>query len=111
MNMKSGYRVMFLRDANRQPVGCLAIGLTRSQRTAKYQVSVLNPIDKFDRGLARQIALGRLVESPFTVLLSGATVDIHSISKEVMTHLSQNGDVPARANKAARRWLANNPSK
>ena len=106
--MKSGYRVMFLRDNKGQPVGCLAIQLTRGRKSAKYQVSTLNPIDKFDRGLARQIALGRLVENSFTVALNGAA-DVHKISTVVMQHLSYNKSVPARAARAARRWLNNDP--
>lgn len=104
MNMATKFRIMFLRDSKNQPVGCVAIGLTRSQKNIKYQVSVLNPIDQFDRSLARQIALGRLVESPFTVALTG-DVDMHQISLAVMRDLKDNDNVPARANRAARRWL------
>lgn len=110
--MKSGYRVMFLRDEKGQPVGCLAIGLTSKQRVVKYQVSVLNPIDRFDRKIARLVALGRLVESPFTAVLADETdVSMHQISRDVMMHLAYNKEVPSRASRAARRWLRNKSNK
>jgi hypothetical protein len=102
---------MFLRDRSNQPVGCLAIELTRSRKSAKYQVSVLNPVDKFDRSLARQIALGRLVEDSFTAPLSTKDVDMNQISTDVMTSLSKNKFVPSRASRAAARWLKNKPTK
>lgn len=105
--MKSGYRVMFLRDPSGMPVGCLAIGLTRSRKTIKYQVSVLNPIDQFDRKLARQIALGRLMESSYSAPSTSDVPDMHQISRDVMAHLADNKDVPSRASRAARRWLKN----
>jgi hypothetical protein len=57
-------RIMYLRDKSGYPVGCVAMGLTRSMKKIKYQLSVLNPQDQFDRSLARHIALGRLLESP-----------------------------------------------
>lgn len=103
--MKAGYRVMFLRDPSGMPVGCLAIGLTRSRKTIKYQVSVLNPVDKFDRKLARQIALGRLMESSYSAPSTNNIPDMHQISRDVMQHLSKNEDVPSRASRAAKRWL------
>jgi hypothetical protein len=102
--MNAKFRIMFLRDKKKQPVGCVAIGLTRSNKSVKYQVSVLNPIDKFDRSLSRQIALGRLLENAFTAELSGA-LDMHEISRSVMTHLAGNRDVPQRAQRAAQLWL------
>ena len=110
--MKSGFRTMFLRDEKGQPVGCLAIGLTSKQRIVKYQVSALNPIDRFDRKMARLLALGRLVEAPFTAVLSDvADINMHQISRDVMMHLASNKEVPSRASRAARRWLRNKASK
>ena len=110
--MKSGFRTMFLRDGKGQPIGCLAIGLTSKQKIVKYQVSVLNPIDRFDRKIARLMSLGRLVEAPFTAVLSDdAEISMHQISRDVMMHLASNSEVPSRASRAARRWLNSKGSK
>jgi hypothetical protein len=103
--MAKGFRVMYLRDKNKQPIGCLAIGLTRGNLSVKYQVSCLNPVDTFDRETARLFALGRLVESPFVVSLDGNVPNMHHISRVVMTDLSHNKLVPSRASRAAKRWL------
>jgi len=57
---------MFLREANRAPVGCLAIKLNRKKGYLEYQLSVVHPIDLYDpftgrsrpfnRAMARQLA-------------------------------------------------------
>lgn len=108
-------RIMFLRQdygfGNTNPVGCVAIELTEPTPNAKptrdirYQVSVLNPSDKFDRAVARQLAKGRLLEKPFLVSSVPADVNIHEISEIVMTAIAFNVDVPLRARKAGARWL------
>lgn len=105
--MSSKYRVMYLRDKNQQPVGCVAIGLTRTMKNVKYGISVLNPVDKFDRKTARLIALERLVNQPQSAVFIGNTDDIsvHDVSISVMQNLSNNAHAPSRARRAAKRWL------
>lgn len=101
-------RIMFLRDHNWHPVGCLAIKLDRSKGRVEYQVSVLNPQDRFNRAVGRQLAIGRLIENPLTVKV-GKDASMHDISKAVLKDLkTQKNVLPSRAVKAANMWLAYN---
>lgn len=98
-------RIMYLRLANDRPVGCVAISVDKRNHRIHYQVSALNPADRFDRKVARQLALGRLVESPLPVPLPrGEEVSMHLITEVVMRHLSKS-NAPGRAIKAAKLWL------
>lgn len=97
-------RFMFLRDSKDQPVGCLAIKLNSTTSSLNYQLSVLNPSDKFNRKLAREIALGRLVNAP--VELKCADNSMHFITLQIMNDLSKNAKAPARAVRAAKLWIS-----
>lgn len=86
------------------PVGAVAIRVKEGRRMAEYQVSVLNPLDRFDRAMARQLALGRLAEAPFTVPLpKNATMD--DITRAVMMDIMSDPGAVSRARKAAKLWL------
>lgn len=98
------YRIQFLRDASFHPVGCVAISVNRLRGELQYQYSVLNPSDDFNRKLARQLALGRLVENPIKLPLS-RDANMHEISTVVMTDLEHSDNAPSRAVKAAKLWL------
>jgi hypothetical protein len=100
---KVSRRVMFLRDKKGMPVGCVAISLSQKTNKIRYQVSVLNPIDSFKRDLARQIALGRLLEKPFVIPMRGTGQ--YDITFEVMNAIESNTELPKRARKAATLWL------
>lgn len=115
--MSSKIRYMYLRDENNGPVGCLAIQLHRKKHYLEYQLSVLNPVDKrhpitgknlpFNRAVARQLAVGRLVESPIEMYLP-EDATMNEISLLVMQDLVDiRGYVPSRAIKAAKLWLRN----
>lgn len=102
------HRIMYLRDRNYNPVGCIAIKLHRhveyDRQLVEYQVSVLNPLDRFNRATARQLALGRLVEAPLTVRVP-ADPTIYEISLKVMRDIASDHGQPTRARQAAKRWL------
>lgn len=101
-------RIMFLRDSQYRPVGCLAISVDRKSHRLNYQFSVLNPADPFDRKTARVLALGRLLDSPISVPLArGTKVNMHDVSHTVMSHLAKS-NAPNRAVRAAKLWLAIN---
>ena len=103
--MDKNFRIMFLRDDRFQPVGCIAINLTKGGQVS-YQVSVLNPVDNFDRKVARQLAIGRLIEKPiFANIESRSMFDISTV---VMQSIVSSKHFPARAVKAARNWLKYN---
>lgn len=111
--ISNGIRFMFLRNQSGAPVGCLAIDI--NFRTITYGWSVLNPRDKFDRRLAREIAQGRLEKTlglEFVKLPISNTgkVSMHDISRAVMHHLATNKLAPTRARKAATLWLTSVPT-
>lgn len=100
-------RFMYLRDDKLNPCGCLVIDVDRKGHTLSYQMSVLNPADrfKFERKLAREIALKRLDTKPITLSLNSSEVTRHDISRLVMKDILNTKKVPTRARKAAQRWL------
>lgn len=102
--LNSSVRVMFLRNRQNHAVGCLAITLDRKSNSVDYQYSVLNPLDSFDRKVARHLALGRLLENPISVSVP-KDATMHDVSRAVMTSLSSSKKVPTRAVKAAKLWL------
>jgi len=102
-------RVTFLRNADNKPVGCVVINVDRHNKRIEYQVSTLNPADKFDREMARLLATGRLVESPFHLWLPNKA-GLHEISRRVMQHIATNKGIPNRSRKAAKTWLTKNLS-
>lgn len=105
------HRFQYLRDAKGQPVGCVAIKIKEANSldnctVISFQLSVLNPVDKFDRELARSISLARLHEKPSMAILIGGT-GMYRITRTVMIAISSNKTFPARAVKAAKAWLKN----
>ena len=103
--MNKNRRVMFLRDESYNPVGCLVISVSKKTNKIRYQYSVRNPIDRFKRDLARQIALGRLVEKPLSAGLALSNDNWTDITSVVMEQLVANESTPTRAVKSAKLWL------
>jgi hypothetical protein len=111
-------RITYLRDPKGQPVGCLAIApislLVGSNgafaNKVSYHLSVLNPADKFDRKLAREIATGRLLKNPecHTVPVP-ENADMHMVTRSVMADIMDNKSIPTRAVKAAKQWIYDHP--
>lgn len=105
------HRIQFLRDSKGQPVGCVAIKIKTSvgryggTTLVTYQMSVLNPLDKFDRRMARQLALGRLTEAPLTTTIDYPSPSRTEISRAVMEDIKHDPSAPTRARKAAKQWL------
>ena len=98
---------MYLRNVDGRPVGCIAISSSKNERDFNYQISVQNPKDKFSKPLARQLALGRLEESPIEIK-NVSHENIHDISRAVMKDILNSKNMPARAIKSAKNWLKNN---
>ena len=94
-------RIMFLRNKVGRPIGCLAILLDRQMQSIKYQLSVLNPLDIFNKEIAKNIAIGRLDKKPFHIKMEPNT----NINWTVMSHLFNNKNAPTRARKAAKHWF------
>ncbi len=107
-------RITYLRDVKGQPVGCLAISPISSNgqlgHKVSYHLSVLNPSDKFDRKIAKSIAVGRLEKNPDCHALPvSENADMHTITRSVMADIASNKSMPSRAVKAAKRWLLSHP--
>ncbi len=101
-------RIMFLRDKSGSPVGALAIVINPHTHFVEYQFSAVNAVkDSFKRDVARQLALGRLIEDPILVSLRD-DFTMYNISKAVMKNLSRRKGAPSRAVKAAKLWLKQN---
>lgn len=106
--MLRNHRVMYLRDKSGQPVGAVAIKVSRDPEHphAQYQVCAAHlGEDKFDRTIARYFALGRLVEAPFVVPLIDGDATMHEISWAVMQDMANFSGLPSRARQAAKRWI------
>lgn len=105
-------RIMFLRDSygdnKSNPCGCLAISLVPSRALTNnihYQVSILNPVDKFNRAVARQLARGRLQELPLVITGVDQGASMNDITELVMSAVATNEKLPKRARRAAISWL------
>jgi hypothetical protein len=107
---KSNLRVMYLRSSNGAAVGCLAFSVDRATNKATYQLSVVNPLDTFNKGVARHLAVGRLIETPVTVNVASA-VNMHDVAKSIMRNMLKNKTAPSRALKAAKHWLSSTKNK
>ncbi len=90
------------------PIGCVAISLTDKKSRVIYQMSVCNPADDFNRAQARQLALGRLIESPKVSLITAMHPTMHDITRAVMLSIEIDKTVPTRAQRAASAWLGSN---
>lgn len=106
-------RIMYIRNSEWQPIGCVAISAEHNKQRAEYQISMLNPKDTvdvsgrkvhFDRKEARLRALERLVNEPITVRLP-KNANQHSISLAVLRDMAKNKSMPSRAIKFARMWV------
>jgi hypothetical protein len=100
-------RIMYLRGRHNHAVGCIALQVNKENCMITYQVSVQNPQDRFNRKLARQIAIGRLIENPLTILASDNDLaGTRNITIAVMESIANNiFQLPTRAVKCAKAWL------
>lgn len=106
------HRVQYLKDQNGHYVGCIAIKEHPTHRGSKtmvveYRVSTLNPSDTFDKDVARQLAIGRLVEAPYTVRVR-AHANLYEIGSTIMKDIAEDSTTPSRTRKAAKNWLRSN---
>jgi hypothetical protein len=111
-------RFMYVRDANLEPCGCIAITINRGKNRAEYGLSMRNPADakddynrrvKFDRKLAQKLA--EIDMSPRSARIMPPRVyipsdaNMHDISEAVLKDIVARGEAPSSAVKFAKRWL------
>ena len=100
-------RIVYLRDSRYTPTGCVAMTIDEDSRTVSYGYSVLNPTDRFNRKLGRQLALGRMLEQPVHLTLTKrALTDMFEITRTVMEDLAHDLSAPSRAVKSAKNWMS-----
>ena len=109
--LSKNVRVMYLRDRTFNPIGCVVVkvqpgALNGTPATFEYDFSVMNPLDRFNRAFARNVAEGRLEKSANASSAFFAATSGHDIMAGVMKHLSDNPHAPTRAKKAAKLWLS-----
>jgi len=111
-------RFMYVRNANYEPIGCVAITVNRGKNRAEYGLSMRNPSDAvddrhrklpFDRTLAQKLAEIDLSprhhrpQAPRVYIPNNATM--HDITESVLKDIVASGNAPSGAVKFAKRWL------
>jgi hypothetical protein len=112
--MENSIRVMYIRDRENNPYGCIAMAREVGEESSviKFALSVVHSKnDVFDKKIGRQIAKGRLIDNP-EIIHTDETVDFrwstHDITAQVMQSIVEApyGHFPCDAVKFAKRWLA-----
>jgi len=93
-------RWFYLKDENKFPVACVASD--KEENMIVFSVSTHNPVDPFDRDVARQVAIGRLTAKKF----AGVVTDETGIKEKIVTKIAASKTLPARAIEAANYWLS-----
>jgi hypothetical protein len=99
MIMSDSARLVYIRDENKFPVGCIAFKVNGD--VIQFGYSIWNPKDKYNRSIARKIAMGRLEgkkdkqPSECTCAYTG-TKSIHDVMRSLFTTLSLRTDLPKR---------------
>ena len=81
--MNTNTRVTYLRNDRGFPVGCIVMRYNKTTGFLEYQLTTHNPNDEFDRRQGRQLALGRLAETPIELRI-GKDPTMHQMSITVM---------------------------
>jgi len=98
-------KIMYIRNIYYKPVGCLAMDINNN--TIHYQISTQNPADKWNKKLARTIALARLDNKSF-VIPNVDTTNHSKILNLIMNDLVKNYktlNIPKRIVECAKYWL------
>jgi hypothetical protein len=81
--MKPHIKYVYLCDT---AIACIASNIDLEKKELSYQVSICNPVDVFDKPIARQLAIGRLVEKPIKFTFNGE-LNAFAISKLILNHI------------------------
>jgi hypothetical protein len=94
------------KDMGRHPVACVAILNNGAEST--YQLSSTNPRDHFNKGIAKEIALGRLKKRGIRIVLDESH-NFYQTAKTVLEALASDPHNPPRARVAALEYLSSRP--
>ncbi len=93
--------IHYVRNEKGMPVACLAfrdVFDTPYCGYIDYGISIHHPDDVWNRKLARQIAIGRMVESPFRIenIVAHDDWNISRVIAEILLDIKNNRSVPRR---------------
>jgi len=107
--MNNKIRFTYLRDHNEHPIACVAVMFEPNTKQLIYGISTLNPSDTFNKKVARDLAVGRLVQKPsrLTLHIPKHEITAHEITRRVLKDLLMWGheELPNRTRKGAQKWL------
>lgn len=96
-------QVEWLRDSVQNVFGCIAV--KRAGRKVNVGVSLRHPEDQFSPVLAKQLAIGRMIDSPISVEPIHLYDRVDSMYS-AMKALAKSKDVSTSVRRAARRWIS-----
>lgn len=100
----------YLRNSANCPVVCFALQHDRGSDTLSYQVSTWNPVDVYNKHLARKVAEAKLNAKPFTVKVSkdANPHELHLVMvQDLLTNHKKTSSCPRRTELMATEWVKN----
>lgn len=91
------------------PFGCVAVSQV-DKETVKYQFSICNPADTFNREHARNICMARLSKSPITLKVDCSEMtnpNHHGVMYAVLSALKEDRKTSRRIVKSVKEWMKN----
>lgn len=107
-------RFMYIRDAKFEPIGCVAVTVSRGKNRAVYGLSMRNPSDaydsysrrvKFDKTFAQKLATINMGSNNHRRVYVPSNATMHDITESVLKDIVARGNAPSASVKFAKRWL------
>lgn len=96
--MSNKVRYFYLRDRHDQPIACVAAMYFQKDKRLSYGLSVRNPLDHFNRKVARELAAGRLALYGVPLDLSDEPeVNCHTITRRILKDLLYTNQLSSKA--------------
>lgn len=111
--MSNHVRYMYIRNANWEPIGCVAITLNRSRNRLEYGLSMRNPLDAkdthgkklpFNRQTAQLLARTDLEKGGKRAFIT-SDANMHEVTMAVFMDIVARAEAPSGAVRFAKRWL------
>lgn len=99
---------MYLRDQNRFPHSCIAFQVDWDANVVSYGLSTVHPKDKnssYKKALARDLAVGRMINDKHQLKLDEKCTSIHDIKWSLMSTLTEDKTLPKRVHKSVINWM------
>jgi len=93
-------KLFYLHNKNNFPVACVASDL-KPDGSILVAVSTYNPIDPFDKRVARDVAIGRLASGRHFFCINAS----NNVKARILELIAGSEYIPNRTKVAARLWL------